>query len=117
MRNFLTVSPAGTEYGIFTDGGEFTGAVVTVTNNGGLDYDGFQGSATAVVRAVFADLGVARGSDAWDGPAHVRTLEGVPFTHLDGEVTNSVALAPIAKVCDTCFVAVPIATGVCQNCD
>ena len=106
-RNFLTVSPAGTEYGV----------VVTVTADGLLDYNGFQGPATPVVREVFADLGVVREAGSWNGPAHVRTLEGVPFTHLDGEVTNSVALAPTAKVCGTCFVTVPVATGLCENCD
>ena len=107
----------------FNDKNEWTGLTGEFVNGevAVVDFDGHRGAFKALSpasREAFALLGVVRTSGAYQGTLYWRDETGARVQEPGaGRTQVRQAKERVASVCDKCFVSVPVATGVCQNCD
>jgi hypothetical protein len=103
--------------------GEFTGLTGEFVNGqvAVVDFDGRRGAFQAVSpasRDAFALLGHETETGSFQGTLYWRDEFGALVQEPGaGRTQVRQSKERVTSVCDKCFVSVPVATGVCQNCD
>ena len=95
--------------------GDFVNGEVAV-----VDFDGHRGAFKAVSpasRDAFALLGHETETGAFQGTLYWRDETGARVQEPGVQTPVRQTKEPVTLVCDKCFVSVPVATGVCQNCN
>ena len=96
--------------------GEFVNGEVAV-----VDFDGHRGTFKALSpasRDAFALLGHETETGAFQGTLYWRDETGARVREPGVKApARRQTTERVSSVCDKCFLSVPVATGVCQNCD